>query len=449
MSIDIDEEHALRPEQLSAMAAKVLEDSHLRTMRNAVAKNGILKVAEDQDILVAMRHAFSEELPSLPVTNQMKSGRCWMFAGLNALRRMAAKRLNLEEFELSQNYLTFWEKLEKANCFLDDVLGTLAEAKQSRLVTHIFTSPASDGGEWELFANLVLKYGIVPKSAMPETLHSSDSHAMNHVLDAKLRAHGLELRAAHASGVPTADLVARKEGMLGDVYRILTVFLGMPPALFDFEFRDKDDRFHADRGISPQTFFERYVAFDFDAYANVVNIPTPDKPYGRTYLVAHLPVVRGGPARPYLNVDADTLRSLTLAQLHGGEGVYFGCDVVQMMDAAAGVLDETLYDLEGVFGVPFQLSKADRLDYLGEIAGGHQMVFTGVHVVDGDPVRWKVENSWGTEHGQKGYFVMSDGWFENYVYQVVVRKDHLPPALIAALSAPAQVLPPWDPMRGL
>ncbi len=449
MSIDIDQEHALRPEMISAMAAKVLEDRHVRTMRNAVAKNGILKVAEDQDILGAMRHAFSEELPSLPVTNQMKSGRCWMFAGLNALRRTAAKRLSLEEFELSQNYLTFWEKLEKANCFLDDVLDTLEEAKQSRLVTHIFTSPASDGGEWELFANLVLKYGIVPKSAMPETLHSSDSHAMNQVLDAKLRAHGLELRAAHASGVPTTDLAARKEGMLGDVYRILTVFLGMPPALFDFEYRDKDDQFHADRGISPQTFFERYVAFDFDAYANVVNIPVPDRPFGQTYLVAHMPNVRGGPPRPYLNVDVETMRALTLAQLKDGEGVYFGCDVVQMMDREAGVLDAALYDFEAVFGMPLRLSKADRLDYCGEIAGGHQMVFTGVNVAEGRPERWKVENSWGTEHGQKGYFAMSDGWFADYVYQVVVRKDYLSPALRAALEMPPQVLPAWDPMRGL
>ncbi len=449
MGIDMQRQDALLPEQIAAMRAQMAADRHLQAMRNAVARNGIEKVAVNHEGLVAMQHAFSDELPSLPVTDQMKSGRCWMFAGLNILRRAAAKRLNVEEFELSENYLTFWEKLEKANCFLDDVLTTLDEPKDSRLVTHIFTSPASDGGEWELFSNLVLKYGVVPKWTMPETHHSSDSHAMNRVLDAKLREHGLSLRAAHAAFVPPADLYARKGAMLGEIFRILTVFLGMPPALFDFEFRDKDDHFHADRGLSPQTFFARHVGFDVDAYASVVNIPTRDKPYGRTYLVAHLPVVRGGPARPYLNVDADTLRSLTLAQLQGGEGAYFGCDVVQMMDAAAGVLDETLYDLEGVFGVPFHLSKADRLDYLGEIAGGHQMVFTGVHVVDGDPVRWKVENSWGTEHGQKGYFVMSDGWFENYVYQVVVRKDHLPPELTAALSAPAQVLPPWDPMRGL
>ncbi len=449
MSIDTRRREALLPEQLAAMRAGIAADRHVLAMKNAVGKNGILKVAENQDILAATLHTFSDELPSLAVTNQMKSGRCWMFAGLNVLRRAAAKRLDLGEFELSQNYLTFWEKLEKANGFLDDVLATLDEPKDSRLVTHIFAGPAGDGGEWELFANLVLKYGVTPKAAMPETQGSSDSHAMGHVLNVKLREQGLALRAAHAAGSAGEDLFARKESMLAEIYRILTVFLGVPPTSFDFEYRDKDERFHRERSLSPQQFFERFVAFDFDAYANVVNVPTPDKPFGRPYVVANLPVVRGGPARPYLNVDAQTMRSLARSQLQDGEGVYFGCDVVQMMDGEAGVLADRLYDFASVLGMPIGLAKAERLDYLGEIAGGHQMVLTGVDLVEADPVRWKVENSWGDERGQKGYFVMSDGWFEEYVYQVVVRRDYLPADLQAALEREPQVLPPWDPMRGL
>lgn len=225
MDIDTGRQDALLPEWIAAVKSQVAEDRHLRSMMNAVAKNGIEKVALNHDALVAMREVFSQELPSPPVTNQMKSGRCWMFAGLNVLRRAAATHLNVEEFELSQNYLTFWEKLEKANGFLGDILSTLDEPKDSRIVSWLLISPADDGGEWELFANLVLKYGAVPKWTMPETHHSSESHGMNRILNAKLREDGLRLREAHAVGVPIAELARRKDAMLGEIFRILTVFL--------------------------------------------------------------------------------------------------------------------------------------------------------------------------------------------------------------------------------
>jgi bleomycin hydrolase len=449
MGVETHEQHALLPEQIAEMRERAAGDRRLRSMMNAVTKTGIEKVALNRDAIIELHDAFSHQLPSPSVTNQMKSGRCWMFAGLNVLRRAAATRLNVEEFELSQNYLTFFEKLEKANGYLGDILATLREPKDGRLVSWLLATPVEDGGEWELFANLVLKYGVVPKWTMPETHHSSDSRTMNYVLNLKLREQGLRLREAHAAGTPITELVRRKEDMLEAIYRILTVFLGTPPATFDFEYRDKEETFHRDADLTPLTFFTNHVGFAFDAYASVVNVPTAEKPFGRTYVVSHLPVVRGGPARPYLNVDAETLRSIALAQLQSGECVYFGCDVGQMMDADAGVLDSRLYDLEGVFDMQFGLTKAERLDYGGEIAGGHQMVFTGVHVVDGKPLRWKVENSWGAELGQKGYFVMSDSWFSDYVYQVVVRSDQLSPELQAQLGATPIVLPPWDPMRGL
>ncbi len=342
MGIEIGGRNALLPERIAQMKAKVTGDRHLRSMLNAVTKNGLEKVALNRDAVVAMRDAFSQQLPSPSVTNQMKSGRCWMFAGLNVLRRASLARLKVEEFELSQNYLTFFEKLEKANGYLDDILSTLREPKDSRLVSWLLGAPVADGGEWELFANLVLKYGVVPKWAMPETHHSNDSNRMNYVLNLKLREAGLRLREAHAAGIPLGELARRKDDVLEEIYRILAVFLGDPPSSFDFEYRDKDDTFHRDPGLSPQEFFERYVGFDFDAYANVVNVPTQDKPFGRTYVVSHLPVVRGGPSRPYLNVDIETLRALALSQLQSGDCVYFGCDVVQMMDAEAGVLDEAL-----------------------------------------------------------------------------------------------------------
>lgn len=448
MSIDI-EGQVLRPERIATLRAEAAHDRHLRAMRGAVGRLGITKVALDQERLNQVVHSFSEELPSPGVTDQMKSGRCWMFAGVNLLRRSAAHELNAKEFELSQNYLTFWEKLEKANCFLDDVLTTLDEEKDSRLLGQLFASPAGDGGEWELFANLVLKYGVVPTAAMPETHHANESQLMVTILNAKLREDGLGLRRAHRAGATRGDLLARRDRMLDEIYRMLSVFLGLPPETFDLEYRDKDDAFHREAGLSPHAFLERHVDFDPDAYVSLVNVPTADKPFGVAYLVDHLPVVRGGTPRPYLNVDAEVMRQAALRQLEAGEGVYFGCDVAQMMDIEQGILADGLYDLRAVLGVPVRESKADRLDYLGEIAGGHQMVLSGVHRVDGRPVRWKVENSWGDKHGEKGYFAMTDGWFEEYVYQVVVRKAYLDPGLLAALDRPPVHLPPWDPMRGL
>ena len=436
-------------EQVLAMREALAQDRRLQAMRNAVTSAGIEKVALSRDALLSMHDAFSEELALPAVTNQMKSGRCWMFAGLNLLRRAAAEHLKVEEFELSQNYLTFFEKLEKANGFLEDVLATAEEPKDSRITCHLFASPAGDGGEWELFANLVRKYGVVPQWTMPETFHSSDSRAMNRVLDQKLREDGLRLREALAEGSSAADIAHRKELMLGEIFRILTVFLGLPPTAFDLEYRDKDKAFHREAGLTPRTFLERCVPFDFDAYQSVVNVPAAGKPFGRTYVVERLPVVRGGPQRPYLNVDAHTMRDLALRQVQAGEGVYFGCDVAQMMDAERGLLVDGLYDLEGVLGVPLRLTKAERLDYGGEIAGGHQMVLVGVDLAEGRPLRWKVENSWGAERGRQGYFLMSDGWLLEYVYQVVVRREYLPQDLQAALSEPPIVLPPWDPMRGL
>ncbi len=449
MSIELDRKAAVGPELLERFQDRFRKNPTQRTLMNAVKKNGIAAVAMNQDAVVAMQHTFSQVVKGGPITNQRQSGRCWMFAGLNTLRVPVMKRCNLKDFELSEAYQMFWDKFEKANYFLENILETLDEPRDGRLIAWLLQTPLNDGGQWDMFVNLVEKYGVVPKWVMPESFHSSQSRGMNALLTAKLREDAARLRDLHAQGTAGLDaLRAEKERMLGDVYVALCTFLGEPPTTFDFEYQDKDEQFHRDRHLTPQDFYRRYVDLDLRQYVSLINAPTADKPYNRTFTVRFLGNVKGGRDVLYLNVESEVLRQAALAQLMDNEVVWFGCDVGKMMDREAGIMDLSLYDYASVLGMPFELSKAERLDY-GESLMTHAMVFTGVNVVDGRPNRWKVENSWGTDPGNKGYFVMSDDWFDQFMYQVVVQKKYLTPDILAALDTEPIVLQPWDPMGSL
>ena len=433
---------------VEGLGADFRTDPHRRTTMNAIRSSGIQAAALDQDVLRSVRHTFSQEIETGPMTNQKASGRCWLFAGLNALRVPLKERLGLKEFELSQAYQMFWDKLERSNYFLESILETLEEPTDGRLVSFLLESPLGDGGQWDMFVNLVQKYGVVPKYAMPETFHSGSSAGMNRVLTLKLRAAAAALRAGHRRGQGPAALRAEKERVLAELYRVLAQFLGAPPTCFDFEYRDKDKAFHRDADLTPRGFYERYVGLDLTAYVSLIHAPTADKPFARTYTVRFLGNVRGGREVLYLNADISVLKEAALHQLSAGEPVWFGCDVGKMFDRESGVLDAALYDYEGVLGVPVHLGKAERLEY-GESRMTHAMLFSGVNVVEGRPNRWKVENSWGKQSGHEGYLVMSDGWFDDHLYQVVVRREYLPAALRAALEQPPVVLQPWDPMGAL
>jgi bleomycin hydrolase len=448
MGIELKGSSAITEDLLSNCRRQATAAPERRALDNAVRKNGLDAVALDQERLNAMQHTFSHLVKGGPITNQKQSGRCWMFAGLNALRVPVMERLDLETFELSQTYQMFWDKLEKSNYFLSSILETLDEPLDGRLVAWLLDHPLQDGGQWDMFVNLVEKYGVVPKWVMPETFHSSQSRRMNQVLTAKLRESAARLRDLHAGGAGASALQAEKERILGQVYGALVTFLGEPPAAFDFECRSKDGTFQREAGITPKEFYDRFVGLDLGQYVSLINAPTADKPYGRTFTVRYLGNVKGGREVLYLNVPPAALRQAALTQLLAGEVVWFGCDVGKMEERDAGVLAEGLYDYATVLGMPLGMSKAQRLDY-GESQMTHAMVFTGVNLVDGRPNRWRVENSWGTEPGDKGFFVMSDEWFDAYMYQVVVDRRHLPEDLVRALAQAPIELEPWDPMGAL
>lgn len=447
-SKEISGTSSITPELIQQFASEfdATPGSHVRM--NAIVKNGIQGVATNRASLIDMQFTFSHEIETGPATNQKQSGRCWLFAGLNALRVDVIKTNHLKPFELSQCYQMFWDKFEKANYFLERVLDTLDEATDSRLLQWLLQSPLQDGGQWDMFVNLVEKYGVVPQYVMPETYHSSKSLQMNRLLTQKLRNYAAQIRRKYQSGTAIPELRTEKQTILKEFYRLLCYFLGTPPTQFDFEYRDKDDAFHRDTNVKPTEFLSRYSTTNLRDYVSVIHAPTADKPFGRTYTVQYLGNVEGGSNVLYLNVDMPTFKSLAMAQIVDHEPVWFGCDVGKMSEREQGVLDTDVYDYDGALDATFTMSKADRLDY-GESQMTHAMMLSGVHVVDGQATRWKVENSWGKDVGQDGFFVMSDAWFEAYMYQIVVHRKHLPQHLLGVLGQAPIVLKPWDPMGSL
>jgi bleomycin hydrolase len=426
------------------MKSKIISD--------AIIKNGINNIALNRDSMIKMQHTFSEEINTGMITNQEKSGRCWMFAGLNKIRYAIAQKLNLnigekDGFELSQAYLMFWDKLEKANYFLESIIETRREKINSRLVMWFLNNAMIDGGQWDMFVNLVEKYGIIPKYVMPESYHSSDSSLMNKILNLKLREYAKVLR-EELKEQKEIDLRNRKEEMIKEFYALLCHFFGEPPKAFDFEYRDKKNNFYRDRNLTPLEFYKKYSSVKVKDYISIINCPTSDKPFGKPYTVKYLGNVTEGREVLYLNLKINELKKLTISQLKNGETVWFGCDVGQMLERKSGILDSSIYNYEEALDTAFNLTKADRVNY-GDSCLTHAMVFTGVNILENGPNRWKVENSWGKENGKDGFFVMSDKWFDQFMYQVVVNKKYLSEEYLAALEKPPIKLEPWDPMGSL
>ena len=360
------------------------------------------------------------------------------------------KKLNLKNMELSQSYPLFYDKLERANFFLENILATLDEPKEGRLLAYLLSDLMGDGGQWDMFRSLVAKYGVVPQDVMPESFSSSNTGKMNKLLRTKLRGYACELRAKAAAGASPEELRAAKDEMMATVYRMLCIALGKPPVRFTWETRDKDRNFIRIRDITPQEFFKQYIGWNLSDMVTVINAPTKDKPYGRTYTVRYLGNVRGG-AYPvkYLNLPMDDLRDLTIRQLRDGRPVWFGSDVGQFSDRKGGYLTTDAYAVDELFSTDFPMTKEQRLDY-GESLMTHAMVITGVDLDDeGKPVRWKVENSWGKDRGRDGYYVMSDEWFGEFSYQILLDRKYFTPEQAAAFDTDPIVLHPWDPMGSL
>lgn len=418
-------------------------------LENAVTHNGIHASLETRKSAVENTPVFSLDLTKDKVTNQKASGRCWMFAALNTFRHKMISSFQLEDFELSQAHTFFWDKYEKSNWFLEQVIATADQELTSRKVAFLLQTPQQDGGQWDMVVFLFEKYGVVPKSVYPESISSSNSRELNTYLNKLLRQDAQILRDLIHSGADSEAVASKKQALLQEIFNFLAMSLGLPPREFDFSYRDKDNQFHSESGLTPQSFYKKYVDLQLDDYVSIINAPTTDKPYGKSYTVDMLGNVVGSRPVRYLNVPMDRLKELAIAQMKAGETVWFGSDVGQVSNRKAGILATDVYDFEASMDIHLTQDKAGRLDY-AESLMTHAMVLTGVDLDEaGQSRKWKVENSWGDKVGTDGYFVASDAWMDEYTYQIVVRKEFLTPDELAAYEAEPIVLAPWDPMGAL
>lgn len=425
------------------------ESAKVALARNAATQVGIEAASLNREKIQHTSTAVSHRLDDWKATSQKKSGRCWLFSSLNFLRSRARESLGVKNFEFSQSYVFFWDKFERANWFLTDIIATSDEPVDGRLVQFLLGDVLGDGGQWDMAVSVYMKYGLVPKEVMPESEASTNSRPMNARLRAVLHIGALRLREAIAAGASAEEVDTQRRKILADVWKILVVCLGEPPVRFNWQWCDDEGNFHRDGEITPHEFYERHVGVDLSEYICLVDDPRPENPKGSMETVEHLGNVVGGRPIRYLNAPVEEIKRIAAAQIAAGEAVWFGADVSQPYDRGLGFFVTGIHDYDGLFDVDFSSTKLERVRS-GESAMDHAMLFTGVDLDEaGQPRAWRVENSWGDEPGDSGFFTMDDQWFTDNVFEVVVPKSALPEDLAAAVDSEPIVLPAWDPMGTL
>ncbi|BCR36325.1 C1 family peptidase [Mariniplasma anaerobium] len=437
---------AITPNDIDKLNNSFSKKPVQKALSRVLVKNNLADLFEKQESSLSNQFKFSNEIKTLPVTNQKQSGRCWIFAGLNLLREVIANKYDLKSFELSQNYTAFWDKFEKINYFIEIMDDFLTVHYDDRTLQHILKTGIQDGGQWDMFVSLIEKYGVVPQEAMVETTSSSGTRFMNQLINVKLRKYAAEARALAQSG-KQADIKALKEKTLDDFYTLLVTNFGTPPKTFDFEYVSKDT-YKNIKELTPQSFYKEQIGDILKDYVSIINSPTIDKPFMKTYTVSYLGNVIGGRDIKYINLEMKDLKELVIKQMLDNEVVWFGSDVARFGDRTKGVWDDQQFDYEEMLGMSFEMSKENQL-YYSQSAMNHAMLLTAVHLDEEVPKRWKIQNSWGDKTGEKGYYMASDSWFDQYVYQAVINKKYLSKEQLKAWEQEPVVLKPWDPMGAL
>lgn len=415
-----------------------------KAMINAITNNEIRKLAKNHEVEGKLNGLFSNKIKTAGITDQKSTGRCWLFTGLNTLKPFIMESLNVKTFEFSQNYNFFWDQLEKSNLFLEAIIATSNKPEDDRKVEWLLKHPIQDGGQWTTFADNVKKYGVVPKDAMPETYQSENTYQMRKLISQRLLIAALKLREMHNNDKSETEINNYKIAALGDIYRVLVLSLGEPPEEFSWEYEDKDGNIKHITNTTPEKFYKEYIGVNLDDYVMFMNDPT--RAYGKLYEIEYDRSMKEGVNWKYINLENSKIKEYAKASIVGNQAMYFSCDVGKQLNKETGTLDIANYNYNDLMGVNFSMSKSERINTYSS-ASTHGMALVGVNITpEGNVDKWLLENSWGAKSGHKGYLIMTDEWFDEYMFRVIINKKFIDEETLEILEQQPIKLPPWDPM---
>ena len=451
----------ISPEMLEQISSTYEDNAYDKAISNALAGTSIATLAINADNAAMIDTHFSDRVRTKGITDQQSSGRCWLFTGLNVLRAKMIDKYGLPGMEFSQNYLFFYDQLEKANLFLQGVIDTKELPFDDRKVDWLFSNPLSDGGQFTGVSNLITKYGVVPAEAMPETYQANNTSQMANLLKLKLREDGLALRKAYDQAYAKGKTLPKKDAgklmdkvneelqqmklaQLSEIYRMLALCLGEPVKEFDWTRCDKDNNIVDRRTYTPKSFYDEYIGEDLENnYVMIMNDPCRE--YGKVYEIDYDRHVYDGHNWLYINLPIERIKEMAIASIKDNVAMYFSCDVGKFYSRSKGTLDLANFDYDSLMGVDFGMNKQERV--MTHASGSsHAMTLIAVDIVDGKPVKWMVENSWGPASGYKGCLIMTDEWFNEYMFRLVVEKQYVPEDILKMLEQTPVQLPAWDPM---
>ena len=434
---------AITPELLQKLQQATPKAPAERALYNSIAQNGM--VLANAELMTPPDDHFTYRVPTKGITDQKKSGRCWLFTGFNVLRAQFIKDNNLGEFYFSHCYSFFWDQLEKANLFLEGILETRTLPITDRKVEWLFQHPINDGGQFTGISDNLLKYGVVPSDVMPETYSSNNTARLSSLIAKLLRQGGMELRSKAEQGATLAELRKNKETTLQAIYRLLCLNLGTPPTTFEYTLRDADGKVLSTKEYTPLSFYQEHVGVNLkDDYVMIMN--DPSQPYYETYAIEYDRHAWDGKDWTYLNLPMEEIKEMAIASLKDGNMMYYSCDVGKELNKESGLLTLGYDDYEAITGVPMTMTKGERIASF-DSGSTHAMTLVAVDLdKSGKPTKWMVENSWGATAGHQGYLIMTDEWFDAYTFRLVVHKKYLTPRAKELQGKTPKLLPPWSPM---
>ena len=417
-----------------------------RALRNIMVNQSPKKLAMNYENATKFDANFSHRVVSKAITDQKSSGRCWMFTGMNVLRNQAIRRHKLpENFQFSQAYLFFYDQLEKSNLFLQAMIDTYKKPMTDQEVEWLFKNPIGDGGQFTGVANLIDKYGLVPAEAMPETYNTNNTSAISNLIALKLRENGLQLREMAAQkGMTAAKLQQKKTEMLATIYRMRALTMGEPPAQFTWQQKDASGKVVETATYTPMEFYQKFAKTDFSKYYMVMNDPTRE--YYKVYEIQYDRHVYDGQNWRYLNLPIEDIAPMCIASIKDSTMMYFSCDVGKFLDSEKGFMDMNNFDYESLMGTTFGMDKKQRVSTFAS-GSSHAMTLCAVDLdQEGKPIKWMVENSWGVNSGWQGNLIMTNEWFNEYMFRVVLEEKYIPANIRAMMDQKPVMLPAWDPM---